>query len=116
MMGPVAGAALLSLLDLQLRNILGIPYIGDWLKALSQSFFTLTGVSNIQLIIFGLILVLDHGVRAPGDIRDLDPRQEILEDPGRSEEGRRPAEAEESACLNSSRWSSAESRWEAPTP
>jgi branched-chain amino acid transport system permease protein len=58
MMGPVAGAALLSLLDLQLRNILGIPYIGEWLKALSQSFFTLTGVSNIQLIIFGLILIL----------------------------------------------------------
>jgi branched-chain amino acid transport system permease protein len=58
MMGPVAGAALLSLLDLQLRNILGIPYLGEWLKALSQSFFTLTGVSNIQLIIFGLILIL----------------------------------------------------------
>jgi branched-chain amino acid transport system permease protein len=58
MMGPIAGAALLSLLDLQLRNILSIPYVGEWLKALSQSFFTLTGVSNIQLIVFGLILIL----------------------------------------------------------
>jgi branched-chain amino acid transport system permease protein len=58
MMGPIAGAALLSLLDLQLRNILGIPYLGEWLRALSQSYFTLTGVSNIQLIVFGLILIL----------------------------------------------------------
>lgn len=58
MMGPIAGAALLSLLDLQLRNILGIPYLGEWLRELSQSYFTLTGVSNIQLIIFGLILIL----------------------------------------------------------
>lgn len=58
MMGPIAGGALLSLLDLQLRNILSVPYVGDWLKALSQSYFTVTGVSNIQLIIFGLILIL----------------------------------------------------------
>ena len=67
MMGPIAGAALLSLLDLQLRNILSVPYIGDWLKALSQSYFSLTGVSNIQLIVFGLILILimifePHGI------------------------------------------------------
>lgn len=58
MMGPIAGAALLSLLDLQLRNILGVPYLGEWLRQLSQSYFTLTGVSNIQLIVFGLILIL----------------------------------------------------------
>jgi branched-chain amino acid transport system permease protein len=57
-LGSIAGAALLSLLDLQLRNILSIPYLGELLKTLSQSFFSLTGVSNIQLIIFGLILVL----------------------------------------------------------
>ncbi|MEN8244119.1 MAG: branched-chain amino acid ABC transporter permease [Thermodesulfobacteriota bacterium] len=58
MMGPVAGACLLGLLDLQLRNILEVPYLGQWIKALSESWFTMTGVSNIQLIIFGLILVL----------------------------------------------------------
>jgi len=58
MMGPVAGACLLGLLDLQLRNILEMPYIGQWIKALSESWFTMTGVSNIQLIIFGLILIL----------------------------------------------------------
>ena len=58
MMGPVAGACLLGFLDLQLRNVLEIPYIGQWIKALSESYFTMTGVSNIQLIIFGLILIL----------------------------------------------------------
>jgi branched-chain amino acid transport system permease protein len=58
MMGPVAGACLLGLLDLQLRNILEIPHIGQWIKVLSENYFTMTGVSNIQLIIFGLILIL----------------------------------------------------------
>jgi branched-chain amino acid transport system permease protein len=57
-MGSVAGACLLGFLDLQLRNVLEIPYFGDWIRALSESVFTLTGVSNIQLIIFGLILVI----------------------------------------------------------
>ncbi|MDZ7830404.1 MAG: branched-chain amino acid ABC transporter permease [Desulfobacterales bacterium] len=57
MMGPIAGAILLSWLDLELRNILSIPYIGQWLQELSKSYFSLTGVSNIQFIIFGLILV-----------------------------------------------------------
>jgi branched-chain amino acid transport system permease protein len=57
-MGPIAGACLLGWLDLQLRNILEIPYIGQWLRDLSHSFFSLTGVSNIQFILFGLILIL----------------------------------------------------------
>jgi branched-chain amino acid transport system permease protein len=57
MMGPIAGACLLSWLDLQLRNILSIPYLGEWLKSLSQSYFSLTGVSNIQYIVFGGILL-----------------------------------------------------------
>jgi branched-chain amino acid transport system permease protein len=58
MFGPIAGACLLAWLDLQLRNILSIPYIGEWLKSLSQSFFSVTGVSNIQFIVFGSILIL----------------------------------------------------------
>jgi len=57
LMGAITGAALLSWLDLELRNILSIPYLGTWLKALSQSWFSLTGVSNIQFIVFGLILI-----------------------------------------------------------
>ncbi|HIJ19452.1 MAG TPA: branched-chain amino acid ABC transporter permease [Deltaproteobacteria bacterium] len=56
--GSIAGACLLSWLDLQLRNILSIPYFGEWLDALSKSYFSITGVSNIQFIVYGLIMVL----------------------------------------------------------
>jgi branched-chain amino acid transport system permease protein len=56
--GSIAGACLLSWLDLQLRNILDIPYLGEWLDALSKTWFSITGVSNIQFIMFGLIMVL----------------------------------------------------------
>ena len=55
--GSIAGACLLSWLDLQLRNILSVPYLGEWLEALSKSYFSITGVSNIQLIIYGMIMV-----------------------------------------------------------
>jgi len=57
-MGSIAGACLLSWLDLQLRNILNMPYIGDWLEALSRSYFSINGVPNIQFVVFGLIMVL----------------------------------------------------------
>ncbi|MCG8643697.1 MAG: branched-chain amino acid ABC transporter permease [Desulfobacterales bacterium] len=58
MMGSIAGATLLCLLDLKLRNILTIPYLGQWLEHLSKSWFSITGVSNIQYIVFGSIMVL----------------------------------------------------------
>jgi branched-chain amino acid transport system permease protein len=57
-MGAITGACLLGWLDLQLRNILEIPYLGTWLEALSHEWFSITGVSNIQLIVFGTIMVL----------------------------------------------------------
>ncbi len=56
--GSIAGALIFSWLDLELRNIMNIPYIGQWLHQLSQSYFSITGVSNIQYIIYGLIVVL----------------------------------------------------------
>jgi len=56
-MGSIAGACLLSWMDLQLRNILSIPYVGVWLENLSRTFFSITGVSNIQFILFGLIMI-----------------------------------------------------------
>jgi branched-chain amino acid transport system permease protein len=58
MMGSIAGAALLCWLDLKLRNILDIPLLGDWLESLSKSWFSITGVSNIQFIVFGAIMIL----------------------------------------------------------
>jgi branched-chain amino acid transport system permease protein len=57
-MGSIVGAALLCWLDLKLRNILDIPYIGDWLEQLSHSWFSINGVSNIQFIVFGSIMIL----------------------------------------------------------
>jgi len=56
--GAIAGACLLSYMDLELRNILSIPYVGAWLEALSKNYFSITGVSNIQFILYGLIMVL----------------------------------------------------------
>jgi branched-chain amino acid transport system permease protein len=56
-MGAVTGACLLSFLDLSLRNILSVPLLGGWLEALSKSYFSITGVSNIQFIVFGLIMI-----------------------------------------------------------
>jgi branched-chain amino acid transport system permease protein len=58
MMGGIAGAALLCWLDLQLRNILDIPYLGHWLEVLSKNWFSINGVSNIQFIVFGTIMIL----------------------------------------------------------
>ena len=57
MMGSIVGAVLLCWLDLKLRNILDIPYVGDWLKQLSMQWFSITGVSNIQYIVFGSIMI-----------------------------------------------------------
>ncbi len=57
LVGPVVGAGLLCWLDLKLRNILNIPFLGDWLETLSRSWFSITGVSNIQYIVFGSIMV-----------------------------------------------------------
>lgn len=57
-MGSIVGAVLLSWLDLQLRNILSIPGLGSWLESLSRSYFSITGVSNIQYIVFGMIMIL----------------------------------------------------------
>ena len=78
--GPIAGACLLSWLDLQLRNILSIPYLGEWLESLSKSYFSITGVSNIQFIIYGLIMVLIMIFEPLGHLWFLDTDEEILED------------------------------------
>ncbi len=56
-MGAITGACLLSWMDLQLRNILSIPHVGTWLESLSRMYFSITGVSNIQFILFGGIMV-----------------------------------------------------------
>ena len=56
--GGVTGACLLAWLDLELRDILSVPYLGEWLKQLSESYFSFTGISNIQFVVYGLIMTL----------------------------------------------------------
>jgi len=55
--GSIVGALLLSWLDLELRHILEIAWLGSWLEDLSKSTFSITGVSNIRYIVFGGIMV-----------------------------------------------------------
>jgi len=57
-MGAILGACLISWLDLTLRHIQDLPYIGGWLELLSESYFSITGISNIQFIVLGLIMIL----------------------------------------------------------
>jgi branched-chain amino acid transport system permease protein len=57
-MGAIAGACLISWLDLTLRHILEVPVLGTWLETLSESYFSITGVSNIQFIVLGLIMIV----------------------------------------------------------
>lgn len=57
-LGSILGACLITWLDLELRNIHSLPYLGDWLKDLSEKYFSVTGMSNIQLIVFGGIMIL----------------------------------------------------------
>jgi branched-chain amino acid transport system permease protein len=57
-LGSIAGACLLAWMDLQLRNILSIPLLGPWLEQLSRNWFSITGVSNIQFIVFVMIMIL----------------------------------------------------------
>jgi len=57
-MGAISGALLISWLDLTLRHILEVPFLGEWLEVLSESYFSITGVSNIQFIVLGLIMIL----------------------------------------------------------
>ncbi|MGA6924558.1 MAG: hypothetical protein WBY88_02685 [Desulfosarcina sp.] len=35
-----------------------IPYLGHWLESLSRGYFSITGVSNSQCIVFGMIMIL----------------------------------------------------------
>ena len=72
--GAVAGACLLSWMDLELRNILSIPYVGLWLEALSKSYFSITGVSNIQFILYGLIYAFVEGAER-AFVCDMSPDQ-----------------------------------------
>jgi len=57
-MGSIAGAALMTYLDIKLQAIQDIPAIGPVLVAFSQKYMTIGGISNIAVIVYGLIMIL----------------------------------------------------------
>jgi len=62
-LGSVMGAVLISFLNLKLKGLqlddfASLPLIGDQAAWFVQSFFMETGMSNIQFIVYGLIMVL----------------------------------------------------------
>jgi len=57
-MGSIAGAALMTYLDIKLQAIQDIPAIGPALVAFSQKYMSIGGISNIAVIVYGLIMIL----------------------------------------------------------
>jgi len=57
-LGSVMGAVLITWLQQELARIGELPYLGPVLTELSQQFFTLSGLPNVQYVVFGLIMVL----------------------------------------------------------
>ena len=56
-MGSIAGAALMTYLDIKLQAIQDIPTIGPALVAFSQKYMNIAGMSNVAVIVYGLIMI-----------------------------------------------------------
>lgn len=57
-MGSISGAALMTFLDIKLQAIQDISLIGPALVTFSQKYMSLAGISNIAVIVYGLIMIL----------------------------------------------------------
>jgi len=57
-MGSIAGAALMTYLDIKLQAIQDIAVIGPALVTFSQKYMSVAGISNIAVIVYGLIMIL----------------------------------------------------------
>ena len=57
-LGSVMGAILITWLQLELARIGELPLVGPMLTELSNQVFTLSGLPNVQYVVFGLIMVL----------------------------------------------------------
>jgi len=57
-MGPICGATLMTYLDIKLQAIQDIALIGPALVTFSQKYMSMAGISNIAVIVYGLILIL----------------------------------------------------------
>lgn len=58
MMGSIAGAALMTYLDVKLQAIQDIPGLGNLLVRFSEQYMSVSGISNVTIIIYGLIMIL----------------------------------------------------------
>jgi branched-chain amino acid transport system permease protein len=57
-MGSIAGAILMTFLDVRLQAIQDIPGIGALLVSFSEQYMSMGGISNVAIIVYGLIMVL----------------------------------------------------------
>ena len=57
-MGSIAGAVLMTYLDVKLQAIQDIPGIGAILVSFSEKYMTMGGISNVAIIVYGLIMML----------------------------------------------------------
>jgi branched-chain amino acid transport system permease protein len=56
-LGSVMGAVLITWLQQELAGIQEMPLVGPMLEEISRTVFTLSGLPNVQYVIFGLIMV-----------------------------------------------------------
>lgn len=56
-LGSVMGAILITYLQQELSRIGELPYLGPLLTQFSEQFFTVSGLPNVQYVVFGLIMV-----------------------------------------------------------
>jgi branched-chain amino acid transport system permease protein len=57
-MGSIAGAALMTYLDVKLQAIQDIPGLSAWLVSFSEKYMSMGGISNVAIIVYGLIMIL----------------------------------------------------------
>jgi branched-chain amino acid transport system permease protein len=57
-MGSIAGAALMTYLDIKLHAIQDIAAVGPALVSFSQKYMSVSGISNVAVIVYGLIMIL----------------------------------------------------------
>ena len=57
-MGSIAGATLMTYLDVKLQAIQDIPGLGAILVKFSEEYMTMAGISNVAIIVYGLIMIL----------------------------------------------------------
>jgi branched-chain amino acid transport system permease protein len=57
-MGSIAGATLMTYLDVKLQAIQNIPGLGAVLVSFSEKYMSMSGIANVAVIAYGLIMIL----------------------------------------------------------